>query len=98
MSNHIATTTTTTTPDRVSERRRLTAVAVTFFSIEQGEHSKIHLAYELHQIERCDRPDSIRNAIDEGEAMLAAHRSAIGDLSAALVQRRRKTLRWRSTT
>jgi hypothetical protein len=91
MSNDIATTgsngvpATTTTSKRIAERRRLTAVAVTFFSIEQGEHSEIHLAYELHHIERCDRPDSIRNTIDKGEAMLAAYRSSIDDLHAALV-------------
>jgi hypothetical protein len=78
-SNGVAT---TTASNRIADRRRLTKVALTFFSIRQSERD---LANELEDIGRNRRPDIIRKTIDEGDAMLAAHRSAIGDLCAALV-------------
>jgi hypothetical protein len=78
-SNGVAT---STASNRIAERRRLTAAAVMFFSIRQSE---MDLARGLEDVWRNRRPDIIRKTIDEGDAMLAAHRSAIGDLRAALV-------------
>jgi hypothetical protein len=80
-SNGVATT--TAASNRIAERRRLTAAAVMFFSIRESE---MELAHGLVDTELDHRwPDIIRRRIDRGEAILAAHRSAIGDLRAALV-------------
>ena len=89
MSSDITTTGPNVAPSRVPERRRLTNVVVTFLSIGNSGEEML-LARELADIERCiercrGRPDIIREMIEKGDVVLAAHRSAINDLGAALV-------------
>jgi hypothetical protein len=80
-SNDVAATTTAVS-NRIAERRPLIKGALTFFSIKESEGNA---ARDLVDIERYSRPNHIREAIEKGELVLAAHRSMIGDLSAALV-------------
>jgi hypothetical protein len=85
MNRDITTTGPNAAPSRVPERRRLTNAVVTLLSIGNSGEEMV-LARELANIERCsDRPDIIRETIEKGDVVLAAHRSAINDLSAALV-------------
>jgi hypothetical protein len=96
MSSDITTTGPNVAPSRVPERRRLTNVVVTFLSIGNSGEEML-LARELADIERCiercrGRPDIIREMIEKGDVVLAAHRSAINDLSAALVPVKQKDI------
>jgi hypothetical protein len=74
-----------TTSNRIAERRQLTKVAVTLFSIGSNGEEML-LARGLVDIKDYGgRPDKVREVIERGEAALAAHRPAINDLPAALV-------------
>jgi hypothetical protein len=95
MSSDITTTGPNVAPSRVPERRRLTNAVVTLFSIGNSGEEML-LARELADIERYRgviRPfaswaagrDIIRKTIERGDVVLAAHRSTINDLCAALV-------------
>jgi hypothetical protein len=85
MNRDITTTGPNVAPSRVPERRRLTNAVVTLLSIGNSGEEML-LARELADIERCrGRPDIIRETIEKGDVVHAAHRSAINDLCAALV-------------
>jgi hypothetical protein len=85
MNRDMTTTGPNAAPSRVPERRRLTNAVVTLLSIGNSGEEMV-LARELANIERCsDRPDIIRETIEKGDVVLAAYRSVINDLCAALV-------------
>jgi hypothetical protein len=85
MSSDITTTGRNVAPSRVAERRRLTKAVVTLLSIGNSGEEML-LARELADIERCrGGPDIIRETIEKGDLVLAAHRTVINDLCDAFV-------------